>query len=94
MRPRPPGGTIGRRIYDLFTTPAMMLVPRVSVFFLSPPFAPLWGAAGDHFIVPRTPFRMATCAMPSGSNIQSRALSNLLWFALHWRKSVLEMKSR
>ena len=31
--------------------------------FSSPPFAPLWGAAGDHFIVPRTPFRMASNAI-------------------------------
>jgi hypothetical protein len=40
------------------------------------------GAAGDHFIVPRTPFRMATVANPRGSNFQSRALSKLLglWF--------------
>ncbi len=44
------------------------------------------GAAGDHFIVIRTPFRMAICAIPSGSNFDSRALSNLLRFALHWRK--------
>jgi len=39
-----------------------MLVPRVDALFI-PPFAPLWGAAGDHFIVPRTPFRMATVAI-------------------------------
>ena len=63
---------------------AMMWVPRVAVIILFPPFAPLLDAL--HFIVPRTPFRMATCAIPSGSNFQSRALSNLLWLALHWRK--------
>jgi hypothetical protein len=32
-------------------------------FSLPPPFAPLWEAAGDHFIVPRTPFRMASNAI-------------------------------
>ncbi len=53
--------------------------------FLSPPIAPQWGAAGDHFIVPRTLFRMAGFAMPRGPNFHSRALSNLLRFALHWR---------
>ena len=52
----------------------MMLVPRVAATFLSPPFAPLSPfrfatrmlreeAAGDHFIVPRTPFRMVSNAI-------------------------------
>ena len=31
--------------------------------YLSPPVRLLWGTAGDHFIVPRTPFRMATIAI-------------------------------
>jgi len=44
------------------------------------------GAAGDHFIVPRTPFRMVAFASPREPNLHSRALSNLLRFALHWRK--------
>ena len=39
---------------------AMMLVPRVEATLLSPPVRPPRGAAGDHFIVPRTPFRMAS----------------------------------
>jgi hypothetical protein len=40
----------------------MMLVPRVAATFLSPRSPPM-GAAGDHFIVPRTTFRMASNAL-------------------------------
>jgi len=52
------------------------------------------GAAGDHFIVPRTPFRMAAFAIPCGSNFQGRALPIFLRIAFQWKKSVLEMKSK
>ena len=49
---------------DLLALPLeMMLVSRVEATLLSPPFAPQGGAAGDHFIVPRTLFRMASSAI-------------------------------
>ena len=41
------------------------------------------GAAGDHFIVPRTPFRMAAFVIPCGSNFQGRALP--IFFELRFK---------
>jgi hypothetical protein len=41
----------------------LQLKQKSNPVFHTPPFAPLWVAAWDHFIVPRTPFRMANTAI-------------------------------
>jgi hypothetical protein len=50
---------------------AAVMLYRELMQYLSPPFAPLWGAAGDHFIVPRTPFRMARYAIHIGPSTKA-----------------------
>jgi hypothetical protein len=72
--PRPPGGTIGGRKSELFTAPGRCWCRGLLQLFFpprSPPLSPFRfaarvlreEAAGDHFIVPRTPFRMASNAI-------------------------------
>jgi len=46
------------------TDAGVYVVADICFNFSPPPFAPLWEAAGDHFIVPRTPFRMGRNAIP------------------------------
>ena len=59
---------------------------RVAVNFLSPPFAPLWGAAGDHFEV--HPLPNGLCCNPYTPEFQSRALPNLLRIAFQCEKEI------
>ena len=91
----PPLGDLGRKNIRINHNASDDVGAERCCNFSFPPRSPPYGGLqGDHFIVPRTPFRMAICTFLRGSNLHTRTLPNLLRIALHWKNSVLEIQSR